>query len=178
MKYIMTFENYQTYSMYKNTRDIDDLRKSLKEDAIISIKRLLPTFDEKWIDSIEDVSVENKGIKFEIKVGKDLIHMYKIGKFIQDWEYYLNKKKITKYQLQKELEKRHLTDLEVFLKYAPNYDFFSSYINDGGAYKKITTSNNKILKMFKDLNKSDKKKAIRFLNKEFNKNEVKKIFKI
>ena len=178
MKYVMTFEKYQTYNDYQNGRSRWGSPEELKQDAILSLKHMLPTFDEKWIDSIEDVSDDKKGIKFEARVGKDIVHMFKIGGFRGSWEFYLNKKRIKNSELKNELELKNMDELERFLKYAKGYDFYADYIDDGGQWKKATANNEVIVNMFSSLSGSDKKKAIKELSKEFDKDQIERIFKL
>ena len=176
----MTFEKYQKYSDYKSSKwgSPEDLR----QDALISVKRVLPTFDEKWIDSIEDVSVEDKGIKFEVKVGKNTVHMFKTDSWRGQWEFYLNKKKIDSRELKRTLEKDNLSDLEIFLKYVESYDFYSQYIDSGAQWRAAEANNKAIEKRFDELSTSDKKKAKKEIYKRFKKHDLKdtidRIFKI
>lgn len=164
MKYVMTFENYQSYSDYKGNGTGP---AEIKRDAILTLKRLLPSFDEKWIDNIEDQS-NDKGIKFQFKIGKDIIHMYKVTRWLGQWELYLNRKKINAPDLQNYLENNHLSSLDRFLKYAASYDYNSQYIDDGGQYKRVESNNKYILNLFDELKPNDKKKAIKTLKKNKN----------
>lgn len=177
MKYIMTFENYQTYSDYEMGRSKWGSPEELKDDAIISLKKMLPTSDEKWIDEVEDLSNEKKGIKFQVKIGKDLVHMFKVGSARGYWEYYLNKKKTDERKLQDHFDKTLMSPLDAFMKYARGYDFYAGYIDDGGQYQRAIANNKAITDMFNNLSSSDKKKAVKMLNKEFDKDDVEKIFK-
>lgn len=177
MKYIMTFENYQTYDDYKKGRSRWGSPEELKDDAIISLKRMLPTFDEKWIDVVKDQSDDKKGIKFEFKVGKDLVHMFKVGGTRGSWEYYLNKKKTDERKLQDHFDKTLMSSIDAFMKYARGYDFYAAYIDDGGQYRRAVANNKTIEDMFGELSPSDKKKAVKMLNKEFDKDNVEKVFK-
>lgn len=165
MKYVQTFESYQKYTDFKSMKW--GTPEELKDDATLSIKRALPTFDDKWIDSIEDQSQDDKGIKFEIKVGRDVIHMYKVDHFRGNWEYYLNKKKITRDDLRTELEKKHLSELDNFLKYASGFDFYAEYIDNGRQYQNAVANNSGIITRYKALGSSDQKKAKQELYKKF-----------
>lgn len=171
MKYVKTFESYQKYADFKSMSW--GTSAELKDDAVLSIKRALPTFDDKWIDSIEDLSQDDKGIKFEVKVGKDTIHMYKIDRFRGNWEYYLNKKKMTRDNLRAELERKHLSKLDTFLKYASGFDFYAEYIDNGRQYQNALANNNEIIALYKELGASDQKKAKQELYKKFSKSKDK-----
>ena len=177
MKYVMTFENYQTYNDYQRGSSKWGTPEELKQDATITLKRSLPTFDEKWIDSVEDQSDDKKGIKFEFKIGVDVVHMFKIGNWRGQWEFYLNKKKISDRDLKKSLEEKHLSKIDAFLKYAYGYDFYTDYIDDGSQYNAANANNRSIEDMFKSLSGSDKKKATKELYKKFDKTNVDRVFK-
>lgn len=177
MKYLMTFEKYQTYSDYEKQRSKWASPEELKKDATASIKKLLPTFDEKWIDSTEEQSDDEKGIKFEFKIGKDLVHMFKVDRWRGQWEYYLNKKKSDEYKIQKHFDETLMSPLESFLKYATGYDFYAAYIDDGRQYQNATANNKRIEDRFSKLSKSDQKKAVKELYKKFNKDDVDSVFK-
>lgn len=163
MKYIMTFESYQSYSDYEKGKSKTGPAE-MKKDATLTLKRLLPTFDEKWIDSVEDQSTD-KGIKFEFKIGKDTVHMFKVGRWLGQWELYLNRKKSTESDIRTQLENSNMSALDKFLKYAPGYDYYSQYIDDGGQYRRAESNNQSVINMFNDLSSSDKKKALKALKK-------------
>ena len=177
MKYVMTFEKYQTYDDYKKKRSLWGSPEELKADAILTLKRLLPTFDEKWINSIEDVSVEDKGIKFEVKVGKNLIHMFKVGGWRGQWEFYLNKKKITSSELETTLEKDNMSDLDRFMKKFGSFDFYADMIDNSGQWRDAKFNNSAVKKLFDELSASDKKKAIKLMYKKYDKEKVDSEFK-
>lgn len=177
MKHVMTFENYRLKS---NTNVSDeDLVKALR----VVVGRMLPdTNFDNWVKSIEDQSVEDKGIKFELKIGKDIVHAFlKNGRSIylnSDWEFYLNKKKIATYDLRNHLESTLMSGLEIFLKYAFSFDFYAGYIDDPTQHRRAEANNSAIKDMFNKLSTSDKKKAVKELSKRFNKNQVEGYFKI
>lgn len=172
MKYIKTFEAYQTYGDYQKSRSKFGTPEELKADAILTVKRYLPTSDEKWIEQIEDQSVEDKGIKFELKIGRDTIHMYKVGTWRGQWEFYLNKKKMDPYDMRTELEGKHLSKLDAFIKYAMSFDFYADYIDNGRQYQAAQANNDAVLKMYKELSSSDQAKAKKELYKKFDKQRV------
>lgn len=163
MKYVMTFEKYQSYADYEKGKSKSGPNE-MKHDATLTLKRLLPTFDEKWIDSVEDQSTD-KGIKFEFKIGKDTVHMFKVGRWLGKWEFYLNRKKSTERDIRTQLENNNMSALDKFLKYAAGYDYYVQYIDDGRQYKQAKANNEFILNLFDSLSSSDKKKALNSLKK-------------
>ena len=118
-----------------------------------------------------------EGIKFEFKIGKDLVHMFKVDRWIGQWEYYLNKKKSDEYKIQKHFDETLMSPLESFLKYATGYDFYAAYIDDGRQYQNATANNKRIEDGFSKLSKSDQKKAVKELYKKFDKDDVDSVFK-
>jgi hypothetical protein len=177
MKYVKTFEAYQKYSDYQKGRMTWGTPEDLKQDAILTLKRALPTFDEKWIDQTEDQSDDAKGIKFQFKVGKDLIHLYKVDSWRGGWEFYLNKKRSDVNQVKDHLEKTHMSALDVFLKNASSFDYYAEYIDNGGQYQAAQANNSAVLKMWAELNTSDRNKARKELYKKGNRERVDLYFK-
>lgn len=177
MKHVLTLEAYMLQKDLGKLVKMTDVEKALR----ISLKHMLPTFDDKWIDSIEDQSVEDKGIKFEIKIGKEIVHAFlKKGRSIynaSDWEFYLGKKKIEASDLKKHFESTMMSELEKFLKYAFSYDFYAQYIDSGSQYKAAIANNDAIKSNFNKLSGSDKKKAIEALYAKFKKEDVDRVFK-
>ena len=138
-------ENYQSYQDYIDQGSKWGSPEELEEDAIITLKRLLPSNDKSWIKKITDESTD-KGIKLVIKLkGGEEIHMYKTTNWRGQWEFYLNRKKIDTYELQKTLDSIYLSDLDKFLKYAFSYDFNAHYIDDGRQYQRAQ-KNNELIK--------------------------------
>ena len=166
MKYIMTFESYQSYSDYEKGKSKTGPAE-MESDATATLKKLLPTFDEKWIDSIEDQSTD-KGIKFQFKIGKDTVHMFKVGRWLGQWEFYLNRKKSDKAKIRTHLEDNNMSALDKFIKYATGYDYHVAYIDDGRAYKNAKANNSYIRDLFDGLSNSDKKKAVKLLKRAKN----------
>jgi hypothetical protein len=161
-------EFYQTYADYNkqlaSKKSAFGTPEDLKQDAINSITSALPK-GEKEIDEITDESTE-KGIKFKIKVGKDVIHMYKTGRMRFEWEYYLNKKKSSKYDISEYLHNRGLSKIDIVVRTLKGYDFYTAYIDDGRQYRQANDRNREIKKIFDDLSSSDKVKVVKQLIKD------------
>ena len=97
------FQNYQTYSDYKN---IEFTPEKMQSDAVLFVKKLMPTFCDSWINQVEEQSDDLKGIKFEFKVKSETINVIKLGGFLGDWDLFFNKKRIKKSDLKNYLEKK------------------------------------------------------------------------
>jgi len=169
-------EFYQSYKDYKDSKSIFGTPKDLLDDALISINSALPN-GKKDIDEISDESTD-KGIKFKILIGKDTIHMYKIGKFTLSWEFYLNKRKSNKYEISVHLANKLLSPYEKVLRSLLNYDFATAYIDSGSQYKKAVEANKDRVEEFNNLSKSDKNKVVKDLIKAMpsQSSSIKKIF--
>jgi 8-oxo-dGTP pyrophosphatase MutT (NUDIX family) len=136
------------------------------QDLKYMIRHALP-YDwresEKYIASIEDKSIEDKGVKFEITLkNKDIITAYKTSKFAGDWEYYLNGKKAGKRGTRDELSKlfyERLTDLEKYIKKIKAHDFHYLYADDHRAYRSGSNSSDSLVELYSKLSGSDKRKA-------------------
>lgn len=175
MKYIKTFESYQRYKDFKNPNKWGT-PEDLKRDAEIALSKIL---GDSKIKSIEDQSDDEKGIKFEIKVGNDTIHMFKPNQWRGQWEYYLNKKKTSDKDLTSHFESKMKPE-DLFLKYAKSYDYYSGYIDDLRQMRSADAYNDKVIKLFNQLSTSQKKSAIKKLIKENpkSKDNIEKVFKI
>ena len=176
MKYILTLEKYQTYKDYEGGKWGSP--EEMREDAKLTVKHTLPSWTDDWIESIEDQSVDDKGIKFEFKIGKDTVHALKNGKMRGEWELYLNRKKITNNKLRDYFDNTLMSPVERFLKYAGSYDFNAAYIDDGRQYKNAIANNAAIEKEFNELSSSDKKTAVKVMIKKNPKMklEIEKVF--
>jgi hypothetical protein len=164
-KIIMTFEAYQTYSDYSKvgkgvkTPSPEELLK----DVTVSVKHILPTFEEKWIKSIEEQSDEKKGIKFEIKLSSgDVIHAFKISRWWGQWEWYLNKKKKSKEDIETELFNKLLTPFDRWKNNFNAFDRYYMYSDDRRSYNSGRDHEKQINSLYDALSNSDKKKAYKY----------------
>lgn len=172
----MTFESYQKYSDYRGSKVTP---AEMKRDAIIFLQRIIPVETEEWIDSLEDQSVDDKGIKFQAKVNDDVIHIYKVGRWLGQWESYLNKKKTPGNKIYSALEDSTFTNLDKFLRRAKGYDFNASYIENLKQMKAAEFKNSSIMELFNSLTNSEKKKAIEGMIKMgIDKKKVESVFKV
>lgn len=166
-------KNYQTYSDYKNRAFTPE---KMQSDATLFVKKLMPTFCDSWINQVEEQSDDLKGIKFEFKVKSETIHVIKLGGFLGDWDLFLNKKRISKTDLTNFLEKKYMTPLEIFCKYAMAYNFYLNMVECKTQYNEVKARNKNIESIFAGLNDQDKAKAIDFMNSVFGEKLIKRVF--
>lgn len=166
-----TFEQfileYQKYSDYQKGWGTPE---DIKNDVILSVKHLIPKdfkSSEEEIVSVEDQSDEQKGIKFEIKLKSgDTIHAYKIGKFRMQWEWYLNKKKLSDKEIKNILEEKMYTPFERWKRHYDMRDETYMYSDDHRAYTSGRSHEEMLQKMYDKLSTSDKKKADDYMTKK------------
>lgn len=160
-KYVMTYEKYQKYSDYKNR---DNAESFVEKDLRQQIINLFAYADIS--DNLKDVNFtdqsSDKGIKWEIEVvgkGKDLIHAYKVGPYLSHWEFYLNKKKSSKYDIQQYFLDKYVSDLDRYIAAAKGFDSTHQYADDSRAYKRGQDQAQNLKDLYDKLSDSDKKKA-------------------
>jgi hypothetical protein len=166
-------KNYQTYNDYKNRAFTPE---KMQSDATLFVKKLMPTFCNSWINQVEEQSDELKGIKFEFIVKSETIQVIKLGGFLGDWDLFLNKKRISKTDLTNFLEKKYMTPLEIFCKYAMAYNFYLNMVECKTQYNEVKARNKNIENIFIGLNNQDKAKAIDFMNDVFGVKKTEKVF--
>lgn len=171
MKNLQTFEEflleYQKYSDYgKGSWATPD---ALKIDVILAVRRLIPVEwdkSEKEIKSVEDISVDDKGIKFDITLKSgDVISAFKIQHYKGSWEWYLNKKKMSNGEIYQTLEDKIYS---AFDKWKRNYDMTdntSMYSDDPSVRKRSGSHDDYVSDLYKKLSSSDKKKADDYMKK-------------
>lgn len=163
---LMAFEAYQTYDDYNKGKKLFGSPEDLQADVLLSVKHLIPVkFDkaEGFIKSIEDQSQDKKGIKFEIKLTTgDVIHAYKIGSFRGSWEWYLNKKKLTKDQIVAIMLDKMYTPYEIWQMNFDSFDKYHMYSDDNRAYNAGKSHERDIARMYDGLSNNEKTKAYKY----------------
>lgn len=157
-KIIMTFEAYQTYNDYGKTAE--QMPMELEKDLNLKVKHLMPTFDNKWISSVDDVSDDKKGIKFEIKTSTgDTLHAFKIGRFLGNWEWYLNKKKKSENEIKTYFMETAISPLERWTLNFKGFDSTYHFADDSRSYNSGLAHEKQITSLYDSLTSSDKRKA-------------------
>lgn len=160
-KFVMTLEKYQKYADYKNRDNAEEfVEKDLKQ-------QITNLFGYAGIsDNLKDINYtdqsSDKGIKWEIEIkgkGKDLIHAYKVGPYLSHWEWYLNKKKSSEYDIQQYFLNKYVSDLDRYIAAAKGFDSTYQYADDSRAYKRGQNQAQNLIDLYSKLSNSDKKKA-------------------
>lgn len=182
MKYILTLEKYQSYKDYETGRSKWGSPADIEEEVRMLITNTTYGDIAKRVSDIKfkDQSTD-KGIKWEVTLkgdGTDTIHLYKIGNWRGQWEWYLNKKKSTQQDIIDYLQQKYMSKVEVFLRAVRGYDYYAEYIDNGAQYRRASDNNKRIVDLFNNLSSSEKKEALKELQKGDNKDKVSSIFKI
>ena len=165
MRHIKTFSSfvneYQTYSDYKNSKwgNPDDL----KQDAIVAARHVIPVDSKEtdsYIKNVVDQSDDKKGIKFEIVLTTgDVLHAFKVGRFTQHWEWYINKKRSSEGEIYDQLEEKIYKPYDRWQRQYDMQDKYYMYADDSRSYK-AGSSHEKIIKgLYDKLSTADKKRA-------------------
>lgn len=172
MKNIPTFDVFvnEKYTKYRDYGgSLQGSPEIVKGDLLGTLYHLIPVSykDAKSkIKSVEDVSVPDKGIKFEVKLTTgDTIHAFKTSTFRGDWEWYFNKKKVSQYDLVRSMESKMFTPFENWKRHYDSFDQSYMYSDDARAYGSGSNHQKFIEDLYNSLSASDKKKADEYKKK-------------
>lgn len=165
MKHVKLYETYlnEKYVTYddlnwvKSPSDIEDEIRS----------QIINLFTYAGIsDNLDDLiftdQSSDKGIKWEIKIvgkGTDVIHVYKDGKMRGQYEWYLNKKKSSKYDIQQYFLNKYVSELDRYLAALKAFDYTYQYSDDSKKYKRGSEQSQNLKELYNKLSNADKKKA-------------------
>jgi len=163
-KYI-TYDKLGKWGKYSNESEVeDDLRMVLIK--LFQFGAISDHLD----DLIYTDQSSDKGIKWQIEVtgkGSDIIHAYKDGKFKGQYEWYLNKKKSSEYDIQQYFLNKYLSDLE---KYSALLDSYEPSKRNHRHFKSLDewkAQSKELADAYSELSTSDKKKAQKEFDKRF-----------
>jgi hypothetical protein len=152
---------YQTYQDYKREKSKWGSPEDLKEDITNVINRLISRSGVS-ITNVEDQSDDVKGIKFEVTLNTgDTIHAFKVEGWRGKWELYLNRKKVTGYEISNYFESK----LSSYEQWKLAYDRFDSnymYSDAPGSSEAGSRAENRLRDMYDALSSTDKEKAIEY----------------
>lgn len=169
--HVMTYEKYMSYNdlgkwgKYSTESEVeDDLRmKIIRLFQYGAISNHLD--DVEYIDQSSD-----KGIKWQIEIkgkGTDIIHAYKTNKYKGSYEFYLNKKKSSEYDIQQYFLNKYVSELDQYIASMDSFDRHYQMSDDHSIYLAGNKQAKKLTDMYKNLSKSDQKKALKAYNKRF-----------
>ena len=165
MKYVKTFEAYVSYSDYekKNSRwgSPSDIESDLRQ-----VMNNILTYGG-ISDHLEDIEFNDqssdRGIKWEIRIfgekGSDTIHAYKKTTWQGDYEFYLNKKKSSKSDIQQYFLDAYVSDLDNYIASMKSYDVHYQKSDDSRAYKRGASHAEELKQMYAKLSSKDQKAA-------------------
>lgn len=171
MKYVQTFEAYISYDKMGNwgsdsVEIEDDLRMTIdKLFRYGSISNHLGAFT--FTDQSSD-----KGIKWQIEIegkGSDIIHAYKDGKMRGEYEWYLNKKKSSKHDIQQYFLNKYISKVEQYYTLLKNFDIDKKYHKHFKSQDEYNSQVNNLKDLYDSMSSSEKKKAHKEYIKAFKK---------
>ena len=175
MKHLHTFEGfitekYQTYPEYQKRGFKFGSPQDLLDDVTISVKHLLPvewTKAPEFIKSIQDQSDDTKGIKFQINLKSgDTIHAYKVGPMRMNWEWYLNKKKLSSHDIYQSLEATMYSPYDRWKRQYDMSDRTAQYSDDPRVWRESSAHDKAVQDLYSKLSASDKKKADKYIQSQ------------
>lgn len=156
-------KRYVTKSDIKWNKKVEEF---VKRDLSYAIRHALPYSweeSEQHIKSIEDKSIEDKGIKYEVTLKNNkVVTAYKTGKFAGDWEFYLDGKKAGRRGTRQELANllyKDISDLDRYLLALRSYDWNYMYSDDHRAYKRGSNSSDSLVELYSKLTGREKRIA-------------------
>ena len=164
MKHIKLYESYIsekyiTYDKMGNWGNASDIEDDLRMTVINMF--LYGGISNQLDDVIYTDQSSDKGIKWEIEVkGKssDTLHAYKDGKMRGQYEWFLNKKKSSKGEIQDYFLNKYVSELDKYIAAMEDFDVNYEYA-DGKAYKEGAKQADELRVLYKALSKADQKKA-------------------
>lgn len=164
MKHIKLYESYIsekyiTYDKMGNWGNASDIEDDLRMTVINMLR--YGGISDKLDDAIYTDQSSDKGIKWKIEVkgkGSDTLHAYKDGKMRGDYEWYLNKKKSSAYDIQQYFLNKYVSDLDKYIAAMKAFDVYYE-MADGKAYKAGAAQADNLKVLYKALSKADQKKA-------------------
>jgi len=159
-KNVMTFEAYVSYDDMKGWGNPSDIEEELKR-IVLNLFKYADINDNlkdlKYTDQSSD-----KGIKWQIDIkgkGNDIIHAYKDGSWRGQYEWYLNKKKSSEYDIQQYFLNKYVSDLDQYIASMKAFDYTYQRSDDHRKWKAGSEHSKNLETMYSNLSNSDKKKA-------------------
>ena len=165
MKHIKLYESYIsekyiTYDKMGNWGNASDIEDDLRMTVINMF--LYGGISNQLDDVIYTDQSSDKGIKWEIEVkgkGSDMIHAYKDGKMRGQYEWYLNKKKSSKYDIQQYFLNKYVSNLEQYYHLLKDFDVDKKYHKHFKSQDEYKAQAEKLADLYDSMSSSEKKKA-------------------
>jgi len=162
-KHVMTYEKYIAYDKlgkwgkYSNESEVED-------DLRMTVIRLFQygAISNQLDDVIYTDQSSDKGIKWEIEVkgkGSDIIHAYKDGKMKGEYEWYLNKKKSSKYEIQQYFLNKYVSKLDQYIFDMKGFEIDKKDHRHFKSQDEYKAQASNLVDIYKELSKADQKKA-------------------
>ena len=161
MKYVKTFEAYITYDKMGGGWGTPSQIEDELRTQIINLF-IYGGISDKLEDVIYTDQSTDKGIKWQIEVkGKntDIIHAYKDGKWRGQYEWYLNKKRSSKADIQQYFLDKYISVLDQYMTALASFDFYYHMADDSRSYKAGQAQADNLVQLYTKLSAADKKRA-------------------
>lgn len=165
MKYVKLYESYIsekyiTYDKMGNWGNSSDIEDDLKM-TLVNILRYYGISNQLG-DVIYTDQSSDKGIKWQIEVkgkGSDIIHAYKDGKMRGEYEWYLNKKKSSKYDIQQYFLNKYVSKLEQYYHFLKNFDIDKKYHKHFKSQDEYQAQAKKLADLYSSMSSAEQQKA-------------------
>jgi len=172
MKYVKTFEAYISYDNLKSWGNYPE--GAIEDDLRMQIINLFIAGGAGISNYLDDViytdQSTDKGIKWQIEVqgkGTDVIHAYKDGKFKGQYEWYLNKKKSSKYDIQQYFLNKYVSKLEQYYTLLKNFDIDKKYHKHFKSQDEYNAQSKKLADLYTSMSSAEQQKAHKQYVKQF-----------
>ena len=170
MKHFKTFEAYISYDKMGSWGSPEDIKVELERELNNLFK--FGGISNQLKDLIYTDQSTDKGIKWEIDVkgkGSDIIHAYKNGKMRGDYEWFLNKKKSSKADIQDYFLSKYVSKVEQYYSLLKNFDIDKKYHKHFKSQDEYNSQVNNLKDLYNSMSDSEKKKAHKQYVKAFKK---------
>jgi len=170
-KHVMTYEKYTSYDKIKWGTESDI------EDEIRM--QMIHLFQYAAISNyLNDLNYEDqssdKGIKWQIEVvgpgNKDLIHVYKDGTLRGQYEWYLNKKKSSKYNIQQYFLNKYVPKTDQYKEMLKSFDPSKKSHRHFKSQDEYKASSKELMDLYKSMSSKEQRVAHQAYTTQFKSN--------
>jgi len=163
-KYI-TYDKLGKWGKYSNESEVED-------DLRMTVIRLFQygAISNQLGNVIYTDQSSDKGIKWQIEItgkGSDIIHAYKDGKMKGEYEWFLNKKKSSKYDIQQYFLNKYVSNLEQYYHLLKDFDIDKKYHKHFKSQDEYKAQAEKLADLYDSMSSAEQQKAHKQYVKQF-----------